>query len=221
MAVSAEHEAVPILVTRPLFDSLRTRLEDGHEIVLLEYGEAYFSALAEAINAAQQAVFLETYIFHDDAAGRRIARALVAAHERGVKVHLVVDGFGTPRLEGDVGALLARCEGIVQVFRPERHVLRLDRRRLRRMHRKLVVIDARLAFVGGINVLDDRVDPNHGVLDAPRLDFAVQVRGPLVAHANIAVHRLWHELRFVNASLHRPRRPEHTHTRAGTVLHQA
>src|SRR5690606_17328378 len=196
-------DAAPVHVTLPLYGSLKTRLEDGHEVILLESGDAYFAALAKAIDAARNTVFVETYIFNDDASGRRIARALVDAVARGVRVHLVVDGFGTRRLGGEVGALIDSCPGVVEIFRPERGALLFDRRRLRRLHRKLAIVDARLAFVGGINLLDDHVDPNHGQLDAPRLDFAVQVRGPLVAHVNIAAQRLWHELKLVNRSLRR------------------
>src|SRR5690606_16861593 len=102
-------DAAPVHVTLPLYGSLKTRLEDGHEVILLESGEAYFSALATAIDAARNTVFVETYIFNDDVSGQRIARALAAAAERGVRVHLVVDGFGTRTLDGEVGALLAAC----------------------------------------------------------------------------------------------------------------
>lgn len=198
-------DVAPVHVTLPLYGSLKTRLQDGHEIVLLESGDAYFAALAEAIDGASNSVFVETYILHDDDSGRRIARALADAFRRGVRIHLVVDGFGTPSLRGEVGELLDACPGAVAVFRPERHARMFDRRRLRRLHRKLAVVDSRIAFVGGINLLDDHVDPNHGPLDAPRLDFAVQVRGPLVAHVNVAAQRLWHEIKLVNASLHRGR----------------
>ncbi len=198
-------DVAPVHVTLPLYGSLKTRLQDGHEIVLLESGDAYFAALARAIDAARNSVFVETYILHDDDSGRRVARALADAFRRGVRIHLVVDGFGTPSLRGEVGELLDACPGAVAVFRPERHARMFDRRRLRRLHRKLAVIDSRIAFVGGINLLDDHVDPNHGPLEAPRLDFAVQVRGPLVAHVNVAAQRLWHEIKLVNASLHRGR----------------
>jgi len=222
-------DVVPVHVTLPLYGSLKTRLQDGHEVILLESGDAYFAALVEAIDAARDSVFVETYILNDDASGQRVARALAAAFARGVRVHLAVDGFGTRRFEGEVAALLEACPGGVEVFRPERNALMFDRRRLRRLHRKLAVVDSRLAFVGGINLLDDHVDPNHGPLDAPRLDFAVQVRGPLVAHVNVAAQRLWHEIKLVNTSLHRgrhgldPAGGEPARGKAGTgdVLQQA
>lgn len=222
-------DVAPVYATLPLYGSLKTRLQDGHEVILLQSGDAYFAALVEAIEAAHDTVFVETYIFNDDPSGRRIARALADAAARGVRVHLVVDGFGTRRFDGEIGALLESCPGSVEVFRPERDALMFDRRRLRRLHRKLAVVDSRLAFIGGINLLDDHVDPNHGPLDSPRLDFAVQVRGPLVAHVSVAAQRLWHEIKLVNRSLHRERpvlgsvggEPERGGRGAGGALQQA
>lgn len=91
----------------------------------------------------------------------------------------------------------------IEVFRPERSRFEFSRRRLRRLHRKLAVVDGAVAFVGGVNLLDDLFDPNHGRLDSPRLDFAVRVRGPLVAQVHVAAQRLWWELSVVNRSLGR------------------
>lgn len=183
---------------RPLYLSLRPRFADGHEVELLENGAAYFPALEAAIRAAQRTVHLETYILADDPAGRRIAAALADAAARGVRVRVIVDGFGTPALEGEVARLLAHPGVRLQVFRPERWKWWPSRRRLRRLHRKMTVIDAQQVFVGGINLLDDFLDPNHGPLEAPRFDFAVRVRGPLVAQAHLAARRLWWELTIVN-----------------------
>ena len=61
----------------------------------------------------------------------------------------------------------------------------------RRLHRKLCVVDEQVAFCGGINLLDDYHDPNHGPLEEPRFDFAVRVTGPLVADAHETMTRLW------------------------------
>ena len=169
-------------------------LRAGHSIELLEGGQAYFPALERAIDAARREIHLETYILHDDASARRVVAALVRACGRGVAVRLAVDGFGTPRLSGEVAAMLADSAIELRVFRPEVSPLSFDRRRLRRLHRKLVVVDAQLAFIGGINLLDDRIDPNHGVLEHPRLDYAVAVRGPLVDDALRSMRRIWTEL---------------------------
>jgi cardiolipin synthase len=79
----------------------------------------------------------------------------------------------------------------LEVFRPVRG-FKLARRHLRRLHRKMAVIDDNVAFVGGINIIDDH---NYGPLElpevGPRYDFAVRVRGPLVAQIALASARLW------------------------------
>jgi len=189
------------LESRAWYESLAPAPLDGHEVLLLEGGREFFPALLEAIAGASRLIHLETYIFEDDASGRQVARALADAAARGVATHLVVDGFGTPRLGGEAGATLREGGVRVAVFRPERRRLSLDRNRLRRLHRKIAVIDGRVAFVGGINVLDDFHDPNHGPLDEPRLDFAVRVRGPIVASVQVAARRLWWELQLVRGAL--------------------
>ena len=185
------------VTARAWYDSLRPMRQPGHEVELLEGGGEFFPALLAAIAAARSEVWLETYIFSDDPSGRAVAQALADAARRGLRVHLVVDGFGTPSL-GGLAALLQDGGVRVEVFRPERQRFALNRKRLRRLHRKLALIDGAVAFVGGINLLDDLHDPNHGVLDAPRFDFAVRVRGPLVANVRLAMQRLWWELSIVN-----------------------
>src|SRR5262249_142791 len=77
------------------------------------------------------------------------------------------------------------------VFRPETWSLRLRRERLRRMHRKLAVIDEAVAFVGGINVIDDADTPGQ---PAPRFDFATRIEGPLVAQARAEAGRRWNRV---------------------------
>jgi cardiolipin synthase A/B len=185
-------------IDTPWFESLKPEWKTGHEVQLLDGGKDYFSRLEACIANAKQQIFLETYIFQDDASGRRIARALADAAGRGVRVHLVVDGYGTGQLTGEVLLLIKTSKVQLEIFRPERKFITLDRQRLRRLHRKLCVIDGEMAFVGGINMLDDFFDPNHGVLDAPRFDFAVHVRGPLVSSVHLAMQRMWWELRILS-----------------------
>ena len=161
----------------------------GNRLTLLRNGTEYFPALEAALDAAATEVFLETYIFADDATGRRIAAALTRAAARGVAVHVLIDGFGShayhwpellPQLkEGGVRAF---------IFRPKISPLTLRRTRLRRLHRKLVVIDGRVGFVGGINVIDDMETPRQ---TPPRYDFAVRIEGPLLADMHAEAVRLW------------------------------
>jgi cardiolipin synthase A/B len=185
-------------IDTPWFESLKPDWKNGHEVQLLEGGKDYFSRLEDCIGQAKEQIFLETYIFQDDASGRRIARALADAAARGVRVHLVIDGYGTGQLTGEVLLLIKTSKIQLEIFRPERKFITLNRQRLRRLHRKLCVIDGEMAFVGGINMLDDFFDPNHGALEAPRFDFAVHVRGPLVSSVHLAMQRMWWELRILS-----------------------
>ena len=170
-------------------------LKTGHHITLLRGGAEYFSALEAALDSAQREVALETYLFHDDASGLRIANALGRAAARGVAVQLVIDGFGSADFSPEIAQVLDASGVQTAVYSPYgstlMNVLFLRLRRMRRLHRKLCVIDSRIAFCGGINLLDDFVDPNHGVLSASRFDFAVRIEGPLVGDVQIALARMW------------------------------
>ena len=160
----------------------------GNAITLLESGAEFFPALRGAIDAAQREVYVETYIFENDAAGAYIAEGLRHAARRGVLVHLIVDGFGSRGfVDGLMPALVG--DGVqVMVFRRELRMFSLRRHRLRRMHRKVAVIDGAVAFVGGINIIHDM--PRNGP-DRPRYDYAVRVEGPLLAPIAEAAHHLW------------------------------
>ena len=163
-------------------------LVSGNRVVLLENGEAYFPDVLAAIDGAAREVHLETYLFENDAIGQRIADALRRAARRGVTVRVMVDGFGgRPFVELLMDGL--EVEGVeVLVYRREVGSWRFRRHRLRRLHRKIVTVDGRVAWVGGINIIDDFQDggPSH-----PRYDYAVRVEGPLVAVIVHAVHQLW------------------------------
>ena len=161
---------------------------DGNALTLLESGRQYFPALEAACDEARHEIHLETYIFEDDVAGRRIADALVRAAQRGVATHVLVDGYGCKTLSSRIVSAFKDAGVRFLVYRPDIAPWRAPRQRLRRMHRKLAVIDARIAFVGGINVIDDMHTPGH---TPPRFDYAVQVEGPLLEYIYSAMKRLW------------------------------
>ena len=166
-------------------------MNPDHALVLLVGGDDLFPALAAAISAARVEVLLESYIFDFAGAVLDVAQALEDAARRGVVVRVVVDGVGTGAIPAEWQTRW-RAAGVQwRVFNPVRGWRVLFPRHWRRMHRKLCVVDGDVAFCGGINLLDDYHDPNHGALEAPRLDFAVQVRGPLVADVHDAMTRLW------------------------------
>jgi cardiolipin synthase len=153
----------------------------GNRVRLLQGGDELFPAMVQALARSRTEVWLATYIFHDDEAGRTVAQALLDAAARGVRVNVVVDGFGSNATLGWLRGRFAAPGVAFDVFRPlDRWTAWLQPGQLRRLHQKLFVADADLAFVGGINVIDDRNDLHHGRTDAPRLDFAVELGGPVV-----------------------------------------
>ncbi|WP_418319189.1 cardiolipin synthase ClsB [Piscinibacter sakaiensis] len=167
----------------------------GNTVNLLEGGDQLFPAMHEAIANARHEIWLATYIFHDDVAGLALIDALEAADRRGVRVRIVVDGFGSKaalpllrtRMTGHSGPGIA-----LAVFRPmHRWWTWLQPGQLRRLHQKLCVVDGEVAFVGGINIIDDRNDLRHGLSELPRLDYAVELRGPVVVPVEQAARALW------------------------------
>jgi cardiolipin synthase len=167
----------------------------GNTLRLLQDGADFFPALCAAIDGAKQSVHLETYIFARDPVGDNVLDHLVAAARRGVKVSLVLDGFGSHANIEFVRRCLAEVDAQCMVFRPEpRWLGKLvpSRRRLRRLHRKTAVIDGAIAFVGGINIEDDFDDG----AETARFDFAVEIRGPLVADVMYAQDLMWVRLNW-------------------------
>ncbi len=165
-----------------------------HHIRLLQGGTELFPALIQAIDAAQLEVRLETYIFHMDASGEQVADALARAAARGVQVYLIMDGIGTPELPAPWRQRFSDCGVQWRIFLPLGRLGVFIPSRWRRLHRKLCVVDADMAFCGGINILDDLNDPVFGPLKQPRLDFAVSVTGPLVQDALETMTRFWWRL---------------------------
>ena len=169
-------------------------LRQHHELRLLKGGAAYFRALIEALDAARSEVLLETYIFDFTRAVIPVAEALEAAARRGVRVQIVVDGIGTGDIPAEWQQRWREASVHWRIFNPASGWRVLLPERWRRLHRKLCVVDRRIGFCGGINLLDDYFDPNHGVLDEPRLDFALRVTGPLVVDMHDTMSRLWKRL---------------------------
>ncbi|MDP2793229.1 MAG: cardiolipin synthase ClsB [Sulfurisoma sp.] len=189
---------------------MNPRFVAGNRVELLESGAQYFPALIAAIDAAAAEIHLQTYIFENDATGRAVSAALACAVRRGVVVRVLVDGFGAREFPAMLGAELLAAGVEVLVYRAEIAPLRLRRHRLRRLHRKVAVIDGRVAFVGGINIIDDWDMGTTPEQIPPRYDYAVRIEGPLLASIHASTRHIWQTVRW--ARLHRrlpepPRRP--------------
>ncbi|MBX3620973.1 MAG: cardiolipin synthase ClsB [Rhizobacter sp.] len=170
------------------------RWRPGNHFTLLENGERFFPAVFEAIAQARHEVVLETFILFEDKVGLALHEVLVAAARRGVQVDVLIDGFGSPDLSERFIGELTEAGVRLRVFDPKKPLLGALTHVFRRMHRKIVVVDGTLAFVGGINYSADHL------LDFGReakQDYAVMVRGPVVDD----IHR------FVRANITAPSGP--------------
>ena len=182
-------------------------LTAGNAVRLLRNGEEAFPAWLDAIDAASTRISMEMYIFDDDRIGRRFADALCCAARRGVSVRLLYDFIGCRHASPEFFANMRRAGVHTITYHP----YRLWRPRfwtlIRRNHRKTLVCDGQVAFVGGINVADawlpvsdDRVGWH---------DVAVEVKGPAVQAIERTFLRTWNwrakrRFRFKRSRVHRP-----------------
>ncbi len=150
---------------------------EGNALHLLENGEAFFPRVFDAIASARDEILLESFILFEDRVGLQLRALLVAAAQRGVQVDMTVDGWGSPNLSDGFLRSLADNGARLHLFDPGPRPFGLRPKVLRRMHRKIVVVDGRQAFVGGINYSSDHL-ADHGPL--AKQDYAIEIHGPLV-----------------------------------------
>jgi cardiolipin synthase len=167
----------------------------GNRIELLENGEQYYPAVLEAISQAKREIIIETFILFEDKVGVSLQQALIEAGRRGVSVDVLVDGFGSPDLSEKFIGELAQAGVRLRAFDPQPRLFGTLRWNLfRRMHRKIVVIDGEVAFVGGINFSADHLG-DYG--PEAKQDYAVRLHGPIVqriqqfARSQIRPHAPW------------------------------
>ncbi len=169
----------------------------GNQITLLRSGGEYFPALKLAISQAQQEIYLQSYIFQDDRTGRSIGQALMQAACCGVKVNLLLDGFGCQNLNVDYIAQLKAAGVNLLFYRQKISPWSFQKNRLRRLHSKVVVIDGQVGFVGGINIIDDNNVPNPNNVP-PRIDYAIRLEGALLPRLHASVADLWQRVAWLN-----------------------
>ncbi|HEV7616991.1 MAG TPA: cardiolipin synthase ClsB [Burkholderiaceae bacterium] len=170
----------------------------NNHITLLHCGAEFFPALVAAFDAATVEIYLETYIFADDKTGERIKAALQRAACRGVNVNVITDWIGTGRVRSNLLGEAFLAAGVNhRSFNP------WFGRGMARTHRKMCVVDRKLAFLGGLNINDDLLsdDSSSMVLPAPRWDFAVGIEGPLVAAIHREIEAQWARLGSMNLKM--------------------
>ncbi len=155
----------------------KKRFTDGNRIELLENGESFFPQLIRRINRAEKEIFIETFILSDDRVGKALQKALAAAAKRGVWISVTTDSYGTFFLDSEYIKTLTEAGAIFQIFDPQPSWLKSRPNLFRRLHRKLVVIDGRYAFIGGINLSHEHMT-EHG--PTAKQDYAVEIEGPVV-----------------------------------------
>ena len=176
-----------------------TSFTDGNQIQLLRNGAEYFPALLKEIERATQDIYIQTYIYQEDATGVMIGNALKQAVIRGVNVNLLLDGFGSKDLPKIYVDELEQAGVQVIFYRPKISPWSLKKQRLRRLHHKIVVIDGRVGFLGGINIIDDFDIPNNAQRKAPpRVDYAVKIEGNLLPALSATVQKLWHRIAWIH-----------------------
>lgn len=154
-----------------------TAITTAHELELLENGREYFDSAFAAIRQAQKEVLLETFIWFWDDVGKELMGALEVAARNGATVDITVDGFGTPDLAEECLRRLSELGMRLHIFDPTPRIFGWRPKWIGRMHRKLVVVDNEVAFVGGINYSEDQLIA-HGPM--AKQDYAARVRGPVV-----------------------------------------
>ena len=171
---------------------MTTTPRTDHRLVVLQGSRGLFPALVKAMEHAREEILFETYIFDFHGDSLTVAEALAQAADRGVQVRVVLDGVGTPQVPKRWAQRWTQAGVDWRVYDPISAMGPWFPTRWRRLHRKLCAVDRSVAFCGGINLLDDHYDPHHGRhLEHPRLDFAVQVHGPLVQAIHDTMAQLW------------------------------
>jgi cardiolipin synthase len=156
----------------------RFHFSAGNHITPLINGDEAMPAMLQAIQEAQTSVALSSYIFEAHHIGAEFVTALAAAHARGVQVRVIVDDAGTRYSWPPVTRELARHGVPVRRFMPNRFIMRLITMNLRN-HKKLLIVDGRTAFTGGMNIREGNMisrSPAH-----PVRDLHFRVTGPVVA----------------------------------------
>jgi cardiolipin synthase len=179
---------------------------------LIGDGEAAFAEMFAAVDRARSSVFLEMYIFNEDATGREFRDRLAAAARRGVRVLVLLDAWGCWRTPESFWGPLRAAGADVRLFHPIRRGLFPFRN-----HRKLLLVDDAIAWLGGMNVGDEyrAGQPGH----PPWRDFVLRIDGPDAARLRRPFLRMWirADRPLLIEAFFRSRRPREGEVSAGGV----
>ncbi len=171
---------------------------EGNRIKLLENGDQFYPAVHAAIDDAKSRVILESFIWFEDEVGKQLHAVLLRAAQRGVKIDVLLDGYGSPDLSDNFVNELTAAGVVFRYYDPRPRMMGMRTNVFRRMHRKIVVIDTDIAFVGGINYSDEHMS-SYGA--QAKQDYAIRIEGPVVQDilqfevenlpGNASVRRWW------------------------------
>ncbi|MGE4225506.1 MAG: phosphatidylserine/phosphatidylglycerophosphate/cardiolipin synthase family protein [Vicinamibacterales bacterium] len=170
----------------------------GNRVTPLQNGDTFFPEMLAAVAAARSTISFETYIYSSGAIGQQMTDALAERARAGVAVAVIVDWVGSLKMDEALLAQLTEAGARVERYRPLRwyHLGRLNNR----THRKLLVVDGRVAFTGGAGIADqwlgDAEDPDHW------RDMQFRVEGPVVAQFQAAFNDNW--IRTTGELVHGP-----------------
>ena len=175
---SVEHLSTTPPVHAPGAVDVEYGWQGNNLVELLENGEAYFPRVFEAMRQAKSEILLETFIVFEDKVGNELQQVLIDAAKRGVRVTASLDGFGCGELSTAFLAALSEAGVRIQIFDPAPKRFGIRTNWFRRLHRKIVVVDGTIAFIGGINFSADHL-ADFG--PEAKQDYSVEVQGPAVA----------------------------------------
>ncbi|MCM7238541.1 cardiolipin synthase ClsB [Enterobacter bugandensis] len=158
--------------------------QEGNRITLLENGDNFYPAVFEAISHAQQKVYLETFIWFEDDVGRQLHSVLLHAARCGIKIEALLDGYGSPDLSDEFVNELTAAGVVFRYYDPGPRLFGMRTNLFRRMHRKIVVVDETVAFVGGINYSAEHMS-DYG--PEAKQDYAIRIEGPVVQDIQLFV----------------------------------
>lgn len=167
----------------------QSSLEEGNDVRILQNGDQFFSPLLREIAEAKQSIHLESYIWYDGKLTQQLVPLLAQKARQGVEVRILVDASGGKQLKGDAQKMLEDAGATVAHFHPIRisNLGRLNNRD----HRKLVILDGRIAYTGGFGFADewtgDAQDKKH------YRDTGLRLEGPVVHRMQAAFSENWIE----------------------------